>query len=69
MEFLFSFIMFYSLVLTQFYDGSLHWNGGMRVLSKARAVKEFSVFESAPAGAKKAVFIISGGEIEYYGDV
>jgi len=38
----------------------LHWNGGMSVLSKARAVKDFSVFESAPAGLKKAVFIISG---------
>ena len=32
----------------------------MRVLSKARAVKEFSVFESAPPGVKKAVFILSG---------
>ena len=38
----------------------MHWAGGLRLLSKALAVKEFSVFESTPAASKKAVFIISG---------
>ena len=34
---------------------SLHWNGGVGVLSKATAIKEFSVFESASSHHKKVV--------------
>ena len=38
---------------------SLHWAGGLQLLSKASMVKEFSVLESAPSNFKKGVFLVS----------
>jgi len=37
----------------------LHWSGGVNLLKRAALLREFSIFESAPADYKKAVFVIS----------
>jgi len=38
----------------------LHWSGGLALLHRAAAVREFSIFETAPSQFRKGVFIISG---------
>jgi len=37
----------------------LHWSGGVSLLHRALAIREFSIFESAGQKYKKAVFILS----------